>query len=60
MTISRNHETCLNNKQVFKRNHVIRSQIFTDTINKIALSANDGNRIVQDDKTTTGHHGMQE
>ena len=39
---------------------MIRSQIFTDTINKIALSANDGNRIVQDDKTTTGHHGMQE
>ena len=38
---------------------MIRSQIFTDTINKIALSADDGNRIVQDDKTTTEHYDMQ-
>lgn len=39
---------------------MILSQIFTDTNNKIALSTNVDNRIVQDDKTTTGNYSMQE
>ena len=47
-------------KQVFKRNYVIQIQIFPETINKIILSVNDDNGIVQDDKTTTGHYSMQE
>jgi len=60
------HEDFLNclftNKEQMRRMNIIRSRfhnIFTETVNKVALSANDDKRVVMENKISTlaiGHY----
>ena len=57
----KNYKKCLfSEKPQMRKMNVIRShkhEIFTETVNKIALSANDDKRIILEDKISTLAYG---